>query len=285
MSEQDPNNSPDRSEDAGQTPGEGSEAADVAAKSDGNESAPTQPPAEDALTSDNEQAQPDENISGSQLDDEAFKCAVEAVLFASNKPLSGRKLANVIEAGDARKVRSAVTQLQEEYSETGRAFQIEEIAGGYQMFTLPEYHPWVQRLGKAAKEDRLSQAALETLAIVAYRQPILRADIEAIRGVQCGPMLRALIEKGLVKVVGKSEELGRPLLYGTTRRFLELFGLRSLKDLPEAEGLIGNSEISKRASSSEESDDIETAEPDGSAPETESEQKPDSGQSPADPPT
>ena len=285
MSEQDSNSSSDKSEDSPEISAEGNEAANIAAKSDGDESAPIEPPAQDTLTSESEQTQPDENISGSQLDDEAFKCAVEAVLFASDKPLSGRKLANVIEAGDARKVRSAVIQLQKEYAETGRAFQIEEIAGGYQMFTLPEYHPWVQRLGKAAKEDRLSQAALETLAIVAYRQPILRADIEAVRGVQCGPMLRALIEKGLVKVVGKSEELGRPLLYGTTRRFLEIFGLRSLKDLPEAEGLRSNSEIPRRESSSEESDDIETAEPDGSTPETESGQNQDSGQSPADPPT
>jgi segregation and condensation protein B len=176
-----------------------------------------------------------EGMSGSELDGGGYRCAVEALLFSSDRPLTARKLAELVGAGDGHTVRQAVRELQKTYEEGGRAFQIEEVAGGYQMFTLPEYHGWVAKLGRVTKEERLSQAALETLSIIAYRQPILRADIEAIRGVQCGPILRALIERGLVKVAGKSEELGRPLLYGTTRKFLEIMGLRGLKDLPQAE--------------------------------------------------
>lgn len=195
-------------------------------------------PEEDADDEGGEDFEPDESMSGEDLDPESLKGAVEAVLFCCDRSMSAKKLAKIIGVGDGRKVRSAIKLLQKEYRKTGRAFQIEEVAGGYQMFTLPEFHPWVKRLGKATKEERLSQAALETLAIIVYRQPILRADIEAIRGVQCGPMLRALIERGLVKVAGKSDELGRPLLYGTTKRFLEVFGLRSLRDLPQSQDLM-----------------------------------------------
>jgi segregation and condensation protein B len=112
---------------------------------------------------------------------------------------------------------------------------VEEIAGGYQLLTRARYSPWLRRLSSTPREFRLSAPALETLAVVAYRQPVLRAEIEAIRGVQCGEVLRQLIERDLVRIAGRSEELGRPLLYGTTRQFLQVFGLRHLDDLRRPE--------------------------------------------------
>ena len=111
------------------------------------------------------------------------------------------------------------------------------MAGGFQLLTRPIYHPWLLRLRRTGNELKLSPAARETLAIIAYRQPIMRADIESIRGVQCGDMLRVLMEKGLVRIAGRHDSLGRPVLYGTTRKFLQAFGLKSVQDLPLVEQL------------------------------------------------
>jgi segregation and condensation protein B len=164
---------------------------------------------------------------------------VEAVLFSTDSPLSPAKVAQVAELPNRRVVKKAVAMLNERYEQVGCTFRIESIAGGYQMMSLPEYHDVVSRLFKARSDSRLSQAAMETLAVVAYRQPVLRADIEAIRGVASGEVLRGLMEKQLVKIVGRAEVLGRPMLYGTTKRFLEIFGLSDLKDLPKVEELRG----------------------------------------------
>ncbi len=172
---------------------------------------------------------------------------VEAILFASDGPLTAEKIAGAAELPRALTVRKAIRVLNVRYEQTGSAYRIEEIAGGYQMFTLPQYHAALSRLQAKRQETRLSQAALETLAIVAYRQPVLRADIEAIRGVACGEVLRGLLDKQLVKIVGRADVLGRPMLYGTTRRFLEVFGLSSSKDLPRAEEL--RQPLSERAAS------------------------------------
>jgi segregation and condensation protein B len=128
-----------------------------------------------------------------------------------------------------------VQRLRELYDADATAFQVEEIAGGYQLLTRPAYRPWLQRLLRTGRDVRLTPAALETLAIVAYRQPIPRADVEAIRGVACAELLTHLMEKGFIKVVGRQESLGRPVLYGTTKKFLQAFGLGSLRDLPEYE--------------------------------------------------
>ncbi len=174
---------------------------------------------------------------------------IEAILFASDEPLSAERLVNIAQFnGGVKQVKKCIETLNEQYSQTSRAFRIEEIAGGFQMMTLPEYNNWLKNLLRQRADDKLSPAALETLAIIAYKQPIIRADVEAIRGVACGEMLRSLMYKSLVKIVGKAEVLGRPLLYGTTRKFLEVFGLNDLKDLPKAEELkepgkeIGNNE-------------------------------------------
>jgi segregation and condensation protein B len=114
---------------------------------------------------------------------------------------------------------------------------VQELAGGYQLLTRPEYHHWLTRLKRTGNELRLSPAMRETLAIIAYRQPIMRADIEKVRGVHCGELLRQLMEKGLIRIAGRDASLGRPVLYGTARKFLQMYGLKNLKDLPQAEAL------------------------------------------------
>jgi segregation and condensation protein B len=160
---------------------------------------------------------------------------VEAVLFASDAPLPLSKIVSVLGVGSARDVRGHIKALNEKYERTGASFRIEQIASGYQMLTLPVYNTWIRRLKQSKQDSRLSQAAMETLAVVAYKQPVVRADIEAIRGVSGGEMLNRLRELGLIKIVGRAEDVGRPMLYGTTRRFLEVFGLSGLEDLPSVE--------------------------------------------------
>jgi segregation and condensation protein B len=161
---------------------------------------------------------------------------VEAVLFASDESLSAARLADIVETG-AKQIREHVENLNEKYTTNGNSFRIDQIAGGYQMMTLPPYNHWLKKLLRVRSDNKLSPAALETLAIIAYKQPIIRADIEAIRGVAAGEMIRNLMYKGLVKIVGRAEVLGRPMLYGTTKKFLEVFGLNTLKDLPKVEEL------------------------------------------------
>ena len=134
-------------------------------------------------------------------------------------------------------VRGAIGRLNAGYEETARAFRIVQVAGGHQVMTQPEHGDVLARLRGDRQMSRLTPAALETLAIIAYRQPVLRADLEAIRGVACGEVLRGLLERRLVRIVGRAEELGRPMLYGTTKEFLQIFGLGSLKDLPKSEDL------------------------------------------------
>lgn len=162
---------------------------------------------------------------------------VEAIIFSSDKPLPAAKIAEIGQLGSSKYVREAVLVLNQQYEDNGNAFRIVNIAGGYQMQTQPQYGEIVSRLIKSRAESKLSRAAMETLAIVAYRQPVLRADIESIRGVACGEVLRGLMEKNLAQIVGRAEEIGRPLLYGTSRHFLEVFGLSGLEDLPNAEQL------------------------------------------------
>ena len=178
---------------------------------------------------------------------------IEAVLMTADRPLGERKIASILgliadsEATEESKsetssppikqVRDSVEALNGEYEKTGRSFRIESVAGGLQILTLPDFNEDIGRLKGVRNQAKLSQAALETLAIIAYRQPILRADLESIRGVACGEVLRGLMERRLVKIAGRAEELGRPMLYGTTKEFLEIFGLASLDDLPQAKEL------------------------------------------------
>jgi segregation and condensation protein B len=159
---------------------------------------------------------------------------VEAVLFLAREPLSLRKLAQMANLADATEARTVIKSLRQRYDERGCAFQVAQVAGGYQLLSRREFSQWLRPQGTVDREVRLSPPALETLAVVAYRQPVLRAEVEGIRGVACGEILRLLMDRDLLRIVGRSEELGRPLRYGTTKRFLEVFGLCNLDQLPWA---------------------------------------------------
>jgi segregation and condensation protein B len=162
---------------------------------------------------------------------------IEAILFSTDIPLSAGKLAEIVGLDSTKPVKLTLEALNRIYEERQAAYRIEERAGGYQLLTLPQYAQYIERLVRKKDEGRLTPAALETMAIVAYKQPITRAGIESIRGVACGEVLRSLMEHNLVKIVGRAEEIGRPMLYGTTRYFLEVFGLANLKDLPKSDAL------------------------------------------------
>lgn len=202
-----------------------------------------------------------------------FELRVEAAILLADRPISDGRIAEVLglvppaqrltkdagadddaegeSAGATREsavlagrrreavrlVREAVDALNRQYADTNRAFRVESVSGGRQMLTISAYGGILTKMKGARAQTRLSQAALETLAIVAYRQPMLRAQLEAIRGVACGEVLKSLMERRLVKIVGRSEEVGRPMLYGTTPEFLRVFGLASLGDLPQAKDL------------------------------------------------
>lgn len=175
----------------------------------------------------------DEKPRANALSPEKARKALEAVLFAADQPLPPARLAQILgRSFDARDVRRFCDELNAEYKEHGRSFEIVEIAGGMQFMTLPEYKRWVAEAHRHRRQEKLTPSAIETLAIVAYKQPILRAQVDDIRGVQCGPILRSLLERGLVKAVGRQNVPGRPILYGTSRIFMQHFGLKSLKDLP-----------------------------------------------------
>lgn len=156
---------------------------------------------------------------------------LEAILFLAKQPLSLRKLAQLAKVTEGAHVRRLIQDLNHRYDIQPSAFQIVEVAGGYQLRSRPQFAPWLSRLHPQPAELRLSGAALETLAIIAFRQPVLRAEVEAVRGVQCGEIIRQLMDIDLVRITGRSEELGRPFLYGTTTKFLLTFGLRQISDL------------------------------------------------------
>ncbi len=162
---------------------------------------------------------------------------VEAVLFSSDAPLKVEEIARADESLDEDRVEEAIQFLKTEYDEAERAFHVVELAEGYQLLTRPEFASYLERFDTVPRSSRLSGPALETVAIIAYRQPIGRIEIEYIRGVSSSGVIRTLQDRGLVEVVGREEGIGRPLLYGTTERFLEHFGFRSLEDLPRPEEL------------------------------------------------
>jgi segregation and condensation protein B len=167
---------------------------------------------------------------------EHLKPVVEALIFASPEPITLKTLYKLLDAEPKEDVDAALAAVKADYERPG-GLQIVEIAGGYQITTKPELHEWVRKLFHERTTSKLSVQSLETLAVIAYRQPVGRVEIEEIRGVSAGGVLRSLQERGLIEVVGRSEALGRPLLYGTTPLFLELLGLRDLADLPKAEEL------------------------------------------------
>jgi segregation and condensation protein B len=193
---------------------------------------------------------------------------LEAVLFLAREPLASRKLAQLSRLADGTEARTLVRELNRLYDAEGSALDVVEVAGGFQLMSRPPFAPWLRRLHSSAAEVRLSGPALETLSVVAYRQPVLRARIEAIRGVQCSEILRQLMERDLVRIVGRSEELGRPLLYGTTKRFLQVFGLRNLDELPQPEGHYAAEPDTDSETPEPETPEPETPEPETPEPET-----------------
>ena len=162
---------------------------------------------------------------------------VEAVLFASEAPLKAEEIARADDALDEDLIEEAIQELNAVYSESERAFEIRELGEGYQLLTRADFAPYLERFDTIPRPSRLSGPALETLAIIAYRQPIGRIEMEYIRGVSSSGVIRTLQDRGLIEVVARGEGLGRPLLYGSTQRFLEHFGFRSLDDLPRPEEL------------------------------------------------
>lgn len=162
-----------------------------------------------------------------------FKNIIETLLFITDKPLSAAKVNQVAEIGDLALTRDIIQEIQNDYATSGRAVQVLEIGGGFQMCTKPEYGRWVRKLYNEKMSARLSPAALETLAIIAYKQPVTRAEIEVIRGVDISGPLEKLLDRGLVKIAGKKEVAGRPLVYATTEQFLRVFGLNHLSELPD----------------------------------------------------
>ena len=160
---------------------------------------------------------------------------LEAALFLAREPLSTRRLAKLARLTDGTRARTLLRELKRLQEDSGSAFRVEQIAGGFRLLTRAPFGPWVRRLLGTPPETRLSAAALETLAIVAYRQPVTRTEIDSIRGVGCEDMLRQLMERDFVAIGGRTEDLGRPNAYVTSRRFLEAFGLGRIDDLPPIE--------------------------------------------------
>jgi len=165
-----------------------------------------------------------------------LKNIVEALLFATPEPLTQAKLNQVMDGGDV-DLQEIVEQLNEEYSDAGKALYIGKVAGGFQILTHPDYHLYIQRLFTKSHRLKLSSAALEALAIIAYKQPISKMEVESIRGVGCDSVIRSLLERELITIKGRDEGIGRALLYGTTQEFLKAFGLNDISDLPKLKEL------------------------------------------------
>ncbi len=185
--------------------------------------------------------------------DNSLKLIVESLLFSSDRPISAREIQAWIPEQSLSDIRAAIKELMEEYQKLGRSFTLREVAGGYQFRTHSSYAPFILRMLKTSP-TKLSRAALETLAIIAYKQPIMRQDIERLRGVDAGAILRSLLEKGLIRIVGRKNLPGRPLIYGTTKKFLEVFGLKDLNSLPKLK------EIKELSSDGEENDQTQAEE-------------------------
>lgn len=187
------------------------------------------------------------SIIDTTMETSELKPIIESLLFVADEPLSIRKIKQVVEDTDEPTIRKMLEELKEEYTASNRAIQIVEIANGYQFATRPAYADWVNKLVQSNTKFRLTKPALETLTIIAYRQPVMRAEIESIRGVDSGGVVQTLLEKKLIRVTGRKEVVGRPLLYGTTPEFLDHFGLRNLSDLPTIEEVVPESDITPRS--------------------------------------
>lgn len=171
------------------------------------------------------------------MEDHELTAVLESLLFVSGDPISAKRLTEALEGVSLDRVRNALDALTKNYNASGRGLHIVEVAGGYQIATRPECAPWIRSLEKIKAATRLSKSALETLAIAAYKQPVTRGEIELIRGVDSAGVLRTLLDRRIIKIVGRREGVGRPILYGTTQDFLRFFGLKDLSELPNLRDL------------------------------------------------
>jgi len=172
-------------------------------------------------------------IDSPTQDDAACQSRVEGILFLAKEPLPSRKIALLADIKDGREVRRIIGSLNKQYDTRGQSFRVEQIAGGYRYLTKQAYSSWIRRLEASPALVRFSRPAIETLSVIAYQQPVMRAEVEAVRGVGCGEVIRQLMDRGFVRISGRSEDLGRPFLYSTSKGFLEIFGLNTLEELPE----------------------------------------------------
>lgn len=168
-----------------------------------------------------------------------LKKKIEVLLFVHDKPISSRQFINLLgEEVDKKDIDKSLEYITRELNNTDKPYSLEKIAGGWQLLTRPEYHDLLNKLVEVKKQESLTKAQLETLAVVAYSQPITKYEIESIRGVGCGPVLKVLQERDMIRVTGRAEKLGAPVLYGTTSRFMELFGLNDIAELPERDDIM-----------------------------------------------
>lgn len=174
------------------------------------------------------------------MSEDNLKAVIEALLFASEKPLTFEQIKDALDNIGTDEIRKNIEELRDEYEKTNRGIRIVEIAGGFQMITAPVFVSFLKKLYKKQRPEKLSLPALETLAIVAYKQPVTRREIEAIRNVNVDGMIKGLLDKALIRVTGRKKAPGRPKVYGTTRQFLEHFGLRSLDELPKIEEFLAS---------------------------------------------
>jgi len=193
--------------------------------------------AEDDSDADDDDDDGDDGGPDEEIDEALLDGQVEAVLMSVERAIKPGKIADACGLSRSKPVKASIKRLNAFYDEHERSFRIEQVAGGYQILTRPGFKDVLAQLHKTRADNKLSPAALETLAIIAYKQPIIRAEVEAIRGVSSGEVIRSLMDRHLVKIAGRAEEIGRPMLYGTTKHFLEVFGLANLKDLPKSEEL------------------------------------------------
>ncbi len=177
-----------------------------------------------------------------------YVAIVEALIFSSDTPITTQRIREILTNLSGKDIQSFVAYLNARYEDEGRSFRIREIAGGYQMFTLPEFSAYVEKLYESKQRNRLSAKALETLAIIAYKQPITRHEIEEIRGVNVDGVVRTLLARNLITIAGRAEAPGSPFLYKTTKKFLEYFGLKSLSDLPRLKEIDELIEVEDRSS-------------------------------------
>ena len=205
---------------------------DVTDKLESDEPMPDKSSATEAAADAAPTVEGDESVQLKALEDRELKAILETLLFVSAEPMPIERLMVVLGEVSKHEVKQALQALREEMDRQGRGVQLVELAGGYQIVTRMEYAPWVKRLAKMKAAPKLSRMALESLAIIAYKQPIVRSEIEQIRGVEVSTVLRTLLERKLIRMVGRKDVPGRPIMYGTTKLFLQQFGLSDLSQLP-----------------------------------------------------